>query len=211
MPARILSPGKNQEQGERIVANFFSWKGTKKAYIEVGKMYARVRCSTGKEPILSWRQKDTSCGIACVAMVAARVRNLLLEESSLRAYSSCFDQGSFRAGTSAYTEGGGTAMFNMEIMLKKMCVPCESVYVTDVKKALSTASISKPVIAHIEWAGSPGIPGGAHFIVVDGMYGEKAVICDPWVDYGFSEVNTLPSYNPNGATGRFSGWLLRTT
>lgn len=191
--------------------HFFSWKGSKKSFNEVGKMYRTVACSKGKQHVLSVQQKDMSCGIASVAMVVARCRNLLLDESSLRAYSACFDQGSYRAGTSAYSESGGTAMFNMEIMLRKMCVPCESKYHADVKPALAAASISKPVIAHIQWSGSPGIPGGAHFVVVDGMNGDSAVICDPWVDYGFSEVNTLPSYNPNGASGKFSGWLLTTT
>ena len=190
--------------------HFFSWQGTKKAYAEVGKMYRNVSCSQGKTHVLAIQQKDMSCGIASVAMVVARCRNLLLDETSLRAYSACFDQGAYRAGTSAYSEQGGTAMFNMEIMLKKMCVPCESKHFADVKPALLAASISKPVIVHIEWAGSPGIPGGAHFIVVDGMNGASAVICDPWIDYGFSEVNTVPKYNPKGAKGTFSGWLLAT-
>jgi hypothetical protein len=193
------------------MANFFSWKGSKKAYIEVNDMYYRVRCSKGREHIIAMQQKDMSCGIASVAMVVARCRNLLLEESSLRSYSACFDQGAYRDGTSAYSDTGGTAMFNMEIMLRKMCIPCESVHETNVKTALAKASIKKPIIAHIEWAGSPGIPGGAHFIVIDGMNGANAVVCDPWKDYGFSEINTVPSYNPNGASGRFSGWLLRTT
>ena len=193
------------------MANFFSWKGSRKALNEVNDMYYRVRCSKGREHIVAVQQKDMSCGIASVAMVVARCRNLLLEESSLRTYSACFDQGAYRDGTSAFSETGGTAMFNMEIMLRKMCIPCESVYESNVKAALAKSSIGKPIIAHIEWAGSPGIPGGAHFIVIDGMNGEQAVVCDPWKDYGFSEIRTVPSYNPNGASGRFSGWLLRTT
>src|SRR5262245_65695629 len=97
------------------------------------------------------------------------------------------------------------------MMRKRRCVPGATKPFAEVKPPLRAASIPKPVSARIEWAGWPGIPGGAHFIVVDGMNGASAVICDPWIDYGFSEVNTVPKYNPKGAKGTFSGWLLVTT
>ena len=175
-------------------------------------MYSEVRDSMGHAHILATQQKDMSCAIASCAMVMARVKGIRLEERALRSYSTVFDQGSYSSmPTEGYTDHGGTALHNVAIMLRKMCVPCEAKYYDDVMPVFKSASIKKPAIAHIQWAGSPGIPGGAHAIVVDGVYDNiRVLICDPWKDYGFREINNCPDYKPKGANGKFSGWLIAT-
>jgi len=168
--------------------------------------YTTVKCSEGQNHILATQEKSHSCGIACVGMIIGRMRGQLFEEKVLRQYSGEFDQGKYNAmPTAGYKAGVGTEMENLSIMLRKASISASMTHVADVLSAFKKASMSKPILAHVEWDG-----GGAHFVVVDGVYdGIRAVVCDPWE--GLREVNNLPLYNPGGtAPGKFSGWQITT-
>lgn len=178
--------------------------------IEKKMMYSTPADSSGERHLLARQQRDMSCGIACVAMVVARVRGVRIEESALRSYSKCFYQGP-GTDTTGYDKGEGTEIHNMAIMLKKMCVPVK----TDAGgRAINNgkrAGPGKPAIALVHWRTETGAGGGGgHFVVVDSMDDKgNAVICDPW--YGLTEcdISSGKYTAAKGATGDFSKhWIF---
>jgi hypothetical protein len=180
-------------------------------WVEKKLMYSEPADSAGVKHMLCTQRRDMSCGMACVAMVVQRVRGIRLLESALRGYSKCFYQGP-GSNSKAYDRNEGTEIFNLAIMLKKMCVPAEHKSTGRAKTTLPGVSAQKPIIALVNWNGGEGaLGGGGHFIVVDSYDASNgaAVICDP--AYGLVECRVDGGvYSPEqGTTGGFSGhWVL---
>lgn len=179
-------------------------------WIEKKRMYESVVDSSGVSHMVCHQLKSMSCGMACVAMVVYRVRGIRLIESNLRSYSACFYQGP-GTDSKAYNGKNGTEIFNLAIMLKKFCIPCDFKNSGRAKTTLPGVSTHKPIIALVQWNDEGAGGGGGHFIVID-AYNEAtgmAVVCDPY--YGLVETALDGgSYSPNSSTkGMFNGnWII---
>lgn len=179
-------------------------------WLEKKLMYSMEADSSGVQHSLCTQRRAMSCGMACVAMVVHRVRGIRLLESDLRNYSKCFYQGP-NTGSKGYDAKDGTEIFNLAIMLKKMCVPSEYKSTGRAKTTLPGVSMAKPIIALVSWPSEGAGGGGGHFIVVDSFDDKtgKAVICDPY--YGLVQCKVDDgNYSPvTGTTGQFSGnWVI---
>jgi hypothetical protein len=186
--------------------------GSLKHWVEKKMMYSTEADSSGVQHSICKQQKSMSCGMACIAMVVQRVRGVRLLESALRSYSNCFYQGP-NTGSKGYDRNDGTEIFNLAIMLKKMCIPCENRDRGRVVTTLPGVSMQKPIIALVRWPSEGAGGGGGHFIVVDSFDGKSgiAVICDPY--YGLVETKVDGgNYTPAaGTTGYFSSnWVITT-
>jgi hypothetical protein len=179
-------------------------------WAEKKMMYSAETDSAGVQHYVCIQRKNMSCGIACVAMVVHRVRGIQLLESTLRSYSNCFYQGP-NTDSKGYDAKNGTEIFNLAIMLKKMCVPSELKNGGRTRNVLAAATPQTPVIALVHWPAEGAGGGGGHFVVVDNFNADTgmAIICDPW--YGLVECKVDNGrYTVNNAvSGDFSGkWVI---
>ena len=129
-------------------------------------MYSSTVDNAGNSHMVCRQRRDMSCGIACVAMVVQRTRGIQLLESNLRSYSQCLYQGP-GTDSNGYDKADGTEIFNLAIMLKKFCIPCEHKQSGRAHTTLPGVSAQKPIIALVAWHGSGASGGGKHFVVID--------------------------------------------
>lgn len=159
--------------------------------------------SKGRTHYILFQEMSQSCGPACVAMAEEIYKQACMidPEGKARRLSQNYP--------GKFTATGGTNVTNLAYVLNAEGVPAYAA--TDCSSRLYDylwhyVKARTPTIAHISWAG-----GGGHFTLCR-MVDEDGtmVFLDPW--YGVVEVrrNNLPNYNPTGATGTLSGWLVIT-
>lgn len=162
------------------------------------------RDSKGNLQYVLKQEHATTCGPASVAMVESAYKRMCMIDPEIRARQIS------QKYPGAWQPATGTQVTNLPYVLNEEGVKAYGA--VDAKPSGVWSYISyyarelTPVIVHISWT-----PSGGHFAVCKQIYPDGTVIfLDPW--YGLVEVrsNNLPSYNPPGATGQLSGWIVVT-
>lgn len=174
-----------------------------------------------------FRQTErSSCGMACVAMVVHRKGHGKPDEAIVKSASqrhggkynpALSDRAAFKGGmrmltaTSDVQLGGyeGTYLENLGKILTEWKIKNEVTYNDPVLTVLSQVRSGSPAIAQVDWDHG----GGSHFVLIEKyMAGapKPLIVCDPYYGLVALDPTGAGTYAPDGASGRFNGWVLTT-
>lgn len=182
----------------------------------VDKGIARsVLDSKGNSHYMLFQELSMSCGPACIAMAESlyKLSCIVNPEKRAREISQLFPGG--------FSASGGTFVSNLSSVLNGLGVKTHhSVDIPDKKiyRYLSHyVTDQTPTIAHIKWysrkkfGSTKLIQKGGHFTLVKKVYDDGTIVfLDPWYGVVETKKNDLPAYNPIGAAGKLSGWMIIT-
>ena len=161
-----------------------------------------------------WKQqKDSSCGVACVMMVASLVQRKELDESTVRGWfgeaegSKNIDS----TGVREFDRTGSTKSPIIGVLSKLGISALNAPEGSAAVRNIMQCSPSKPGILFIKWPGR-----GAHWIVIANFRpdsnGTSAFVClDPWYGLVEWEARYYPTYRPNASNRSTFGsarWLI---
>ncbi|MDQ1919148.1 papain-like cysteine protease family protein [Massilia pseudoviolaceinigra] len=146
------------------------------------------------------QQKGSSCGPACLRILIMQVGNVSVGEEALRATI----DGSLGSGGVVVSNNShdwiNQGTWGMDNVLAKYRIEAK-LHCTNPNQFLLAATLKKPCIAVVQWAGAGG---GLHYIVVVGKNSVGTItVLDPW--YGLQQltisnaggVETVDNYDPN--------------
>lgn len=153
------------------------------------------------------QQKGHSCGMACVAMIVHRHKNIRLRESQLRQYSKLFDQGT--GDTAGYKRGEGTDFKNLSILLRNLGVDYRYGYIQP--DFIPDIDKNSAYIARVTWLDKNNEKtDDAHFIVIDGYSSttKELIACDPYYGLVQCKRNGGRYEVGGGVVGKFDNHIV---
>lgn len=184
---------------------------------------AYVKDSDGKWHTIIDQVKGSSCGPACVRMVAKlkgkdvgeeQVRQLIEKKEGGKASILTSGNSQYKSGDHNWgkhggygSKGGGEGTWKVDAALEALNIPYREIN-GDPSVVLNRTTYSKPGIAVVRWS-----TGGLHWIVVAGkLKNGDFIVLDPAC--GLKEVSAnknVPGYIGQGTLGAFTGKMFITT